>query len=161
MTTISETLRTERDWKRPIVDRNQNEERHEHYQTAFSQVYRCKKNETSVCLKQREDLLNHVGSIHATAIYGLAEAASGDYIITHLMPLFPDALALARQGSIKYKRPAESESMAEVKVSDESLASCIETLKKRNRATLTVPVHIYCDDKTVATAEFDWWFSLK
>lgn len=125
----------------------------------FNQHIGIEKSDAGVALRKKPELLNHVGTIHAAALYGLAETASGDWIIEQLMTKFPDTLALARQGSIQYKRPAESDCTAEANVDSESLASCIAELENRGRATLTVPVRILCNGKPVATAEFEWWFS--
>ena len=127
----------------------------------FNQHLGVEKQGEVLSLRKRPELLNHVGSIHATAIYGLAEAASGNFIIANLMPHFPDALALAREGSIQYKRPVESDCSAEVQMDDESVAVCIAALKEKGRATLLVPVRIFCDGKVAATAEFNWWFGIK
>jgi len=127
----------------------------------FNQHIGIVKSEAGISLRKKPELLNHVGTTHAAALYGLAEAASGDWIIEHLMKEFPDALALARQGSIRYKLPAENDCTAEAKVDADALAACIAGLNNRGRTTLTVPVRILCDGKAVATAEFEWWFSLK
>ena len=127
----------------------------------FNKYLGIKKDGDNITLENREHLLNHVGSLHATVIYGLAEAASGDYIIENLMEQFPDALALARQGSIKYKRPATDDCTAVVEVDDAALQACIQSLNNRARATLTVPVQILSEEKPIAAAEFTWWFSLK
>jgi len=125
----------------------------------FNQHIGIEKSDTGVVLRKRPELLNHVGSIHATAIYGLAEAASGDWIIANLMPQFPDALALARQGNIRYKRPADNDCTAEVEVGAEAVAACVTDLKEKGRTTLSVPIRILCNGKVAATAEFEWWFS--
>ena len=128
---------------------------------AFNRHIGIKKSDKDVRLRKQPHLFNHVNSMHAAAIYGLAEAACGDYIIENLMAQFPDGLALVRQGSIKYKRPAVDDCYAQVDVSHSSLQTCIDTLKKRNRAIFTIPVRILCDETLIATAKFDWWFSLK
>lgn len=127
----------------------------------FNQHIGIEKSDAGVVLRKKPELLNHVGTIHAAALYGLAETASGDWIIEQLMTKFPDALALARQGGIRYKRPAENDRTAEANVDADALASCIAKLENRGRTTLTVPVQVICDGKPVATAEFEWWFSTK
>jgi len=37
------------------------------------------------------------------------------------------------------------------------LQTCIETLTRRNRAVLSIPVTVLCNHKIIATASFDWW----
>lgn len=127
----------------------------------FNQFIGIEKSATSVSLKKQHNLLNHVGSLHAAAIYGLAESASGDYLISQLLPLFPGAQALVREGSIKYRRPAENDCVAEVSVADEKRDACINSLESRKQAILTIPVRIISNDHPIATATFNWWLSLK
>ncbi|MDQ6969133.1 MAG: YiiD C-terminal domain-containing protein [Mariprofundus sp.] len=110
-----------------------------------------------VLIKQQQYLLNHVGSLHASVIHGLAEGASGHYLIQNLLPLFPQSLVLVKNASMQYKRPAMQECQAKAKVSDAALQHCIDTLKRRNRAILNIPVTVLCEHKIIATAEFDWW----
>ncbi len=114
----------------------------------------------SVWLKQQDHLLNHVGSLHASVIHGLAEGASGHFLILNLLPLFPESLVLAKRATIQYKRPASGDCHACAAVSDVSLQACIATLRRRNRTVLTVPVNVYCKGHIIATAEIDWWLRL-
>jgi len=114
-----------------------------------------------VCLKQQEQLLNHVGSLHASVIHGLAEGASGHYLILNLLPHFPKSLVLAKRATIQYKRPASGDCQARAHVSEASLQHCIATLRRRNRAVLTVPVQVFCKRHLIATAQFDWWLRLE
>ena len=110
-----------------------------------------------VLLKQQDCLLNHVGGMHASVIHGLAEGASGHYLILNLLPLFPQSLVLVKNASMQYKRPAMQHCQAKADVSPEALQTCIDTLHCRNRGILTIPVEVLCEGKTIATAEFDWW----
>jgi len=110
-----------------------------------------------VLLKQQDCLLNHVGSLHASVIHGLAEGACGHYLILNLLPLFPQSLVLVKNASMQYKRPATQQCWAKADVSPKALQTCIDTLKRRGRAVLTIPVKVLCDGKIIATSEFDWW----
>ena len=104
----------------------------------FNQHIGLEKDDQGLVLHSKRHLLNHVGTLHATAIYGLAEAASGDFIIANLLPLFPDATALARSGSIQYKRPATTDCRGSADVGQQVLEACIGSLKARGRARLSV-----------------------
>jgi len=111
----------------------------------------------TVMLQQQHYLLNHVGSLHASVIHGLAEGASGHYLIQNLLPLFPQSLVLVKNAAMQYKRPALQECQAKACVSNEALQTCIKTLTRRNRAVLSIPVTVLCNHKIIATASFDWW----
>ena len=127
----------------------------------FNQHIGLEKDEAALKLKKRDTLLNHIGSMHAAAIYGLAESASGDYIISRVLPLFPDALVLVREGTIRYKRPAEDDCLAEVSVGEDAFQDCIRALERDKRASISIPVSIESGGRQVALATFDWWFGLK
>lgn len=127
----------------------------------FNRFIGIEKGDERIDLKKHDRLLNHVGTLHAAALYGLAEAATGDWIIEHLMSYYPEALALAREGNIKYKRPAVDDCHAVVDVDQVAVDKCLSMLKRRNHATLIIPAQIFSGDTLVATAEFKWWFSLK
>jgi len=110
-----------------------------------------------VFLKQQGCLLNHVGSLHASVIHALAESASGHYLILNLLPLFPNSAVLVKSASIQYKRPALQECSAKAEVDPASLLNCIDTLHRRGRYIFTIPVKVFSGDKTIATANIDWW----
>jgi len=114
-----------------------------------------------VFLKQQACLLNHVGSLHASVIHALAEGASGHYLILNLLPLFPQSTVLVKKASIQYKRPAMQECRAKAIVDPVSLQNCINTLKRRSRTIFSIPVHVMCGDKIIATAEIDWWLQVQ
>ncbi len=128
---------------------------------AFNQHIGLEINGDMVLVKQRSCLLNHVGSLHASVIHGLAEAASGHFLILNLMPQFPEWMVLAKKATIHYKRPAISDCQAKAEVSTEALQECIDILNSQKTAVLVVPVKVLCGDKVVAVAEFEWWFRLK
>ena len=115
----------------------------------------------AVYLKQQDHLLNHAGSLHASVLHGLAEGASGHYLFLNLLPLFPQSLVLAKKATMQYKRPATGDCLARADVSEAALLACVATLKRRNRAVLTVPVNVFCKGHIVARAEFDWWLRLE
>ena len=114
-----------------------------------------------VFLKQQPCLLNHVGSLHASVIHALAEGASGHYLILNLLPLFPHSTVLVKKAAIEYKRPAMQQCSAKADVNPATLQRCINTLKRRKRTILTIPVKVFCDNKIIATAEIVWWLKIE
>ncbi|MFQ5345643.1 MAG: YiiD C-terminal domain-containing protein [Mariprofundus sp.] len=127
----------------------------------FNQTIGLQVDGDSVFISQQDHLLNHVGSLHASVIHGLAEGASGHFLILNLLPLFPESLVLAKKAVIQYRRPASGDCRACAEVSEVALQTCIVTLRRRNRAVLAVPVHVYCKGHIIASAEFDWWLRLE
>lgn len=58
-------------------------------------------------LKERSDVMNHVGSLHAGALFTLGEAASGAAMAGALAPVILNARPVATEASIKYLKLAK------------------------------------------------------
>ncbi|MHC4743474.1 MAG: PaaI family thioesterase [Planctomycetota bacterium] len=101
--------------------------------------------------------MNHVGTVHATAIFGVAEAGSGRFIIENFGGEFPDALAVTRVGTIKYKLPAREDIVAEVTGSEPEAEQVRERLRRKGAAKIAVEVRVLSKGEIVAVASFDWF----
>ena len=101
--------------------------------------------------------MNHLGTVHATAIYGVAEAGSGRFIIENFGGEFPDALAVTRIGTVKYKSAAREDIMAEVTNSEPDPHQALERLRHKGAAKIAVEVSVYSNNEIVAIATFDWF----
>lgn len=101
--------------------------------------------------------MNHLGTVHATAIYGVAEAGSGQFIIEKFGAEFPEALAVTRAGTIKYKSAATEDISAEVTNSQPEPEQALDRLRHKGAAKIAVEVSIYSNNEIVAIATFDWF----
>jgi acyl-coenzyme A thioesterase PaaI-like protein len=110
-------------------------------------------------LEKNQNIENHLGSIHAGAIFTFAENASGEY----LRELFPDLadkiIPLLRESSIKYKKQAKSTLRSEVSVLD------IEKFKaifwKKSRASVVANVKVFDnEDDLVCEGSFKWYIQM-
>ena len=99
---------------------------------------------------------NHLGTVHASALYAVAEACSGEWIIRHLATALPDALAVTRSGTIQYKKPALSALTATVTTTSTSAAEVVQRVTERGMGRVTLDIEIACDGIVAATATFDW-----
>jgi len=109
------------------------------------------------------DLLNHIGTLHAGALFTLAETASGFYLaslfsdedISNLMPLL-------RSSDVKYKHPATGTTHAVASIDEEKLARFVSQLEKRGRGTVTVSIGLIDEnDVTCMIGEFGWYVQKK
>lgn len=101
---------------------------------------------------------NHLGTVHAGAQFSLAEAASGQWLLDRFGDAAPDYLAVVRHADVKYRRPASGEltATAEVPAGDEQQFR--DTLERRGRGTIAVPVHVVGADKAITLeATFEWF----
>jgi thioesterase domain-containing protein len=83
---------------------------------------------------------NHVGTMHAGALFALAEVAASAACATH-----EDLLGLrlrARGAEVRYRQSAGGQVTAHAEITDEMAASVLEGLAAGGKAELVVPVEI-------------------
>ncbi len=113
-------------------------------------------------LPDSPDYTNHLGTVHASALYSLAEASSGAFLAQHLTIPHKTILPVVRRAEIKYRKPARGMVYARGVLKDEDRASFENSLAKRKRALLSFRIDVLTDDEViVATASFDWFIALQ
>ncbi len=111
-------------------------------------------------LESRSALHNHLGSLHAGALYTLAEDASGTYLLERFSDLKDDVIPLLREGSMKYKQQVFGSIHAKAFVESEVLEKFEERLKIKDRALIEVKIELFDEeDKVVAVGSFVWFVS--
>ena len=102
---------------------------------------------------------NHVGTMHAAALFALAETQSGVY----LQSLFPEygvdeVLPLLRGSNLKYRAPATSTVYAVATTGIEEQERFLSQFERKSRAGITVAVTLKDSTETVVmTGEFSWF----
>lgn len=109
-------------------------------------------------LEFKEDLCNHIHTIHAAAQFTLAETSSGEV----LQELFPDlankVIPVLRDSQIKFRKPAKSIIYAYPSVSEESQLKFEEQFNRNGRGFISVDVEIKDNDGIVTcTGTFTWF----
>ena len=112
-------------------------------------------------LSPSETHLNHVETIHATVLFGVAEAAAGQCLLTRFPDLVPSFVAVLRGATIKYRRPATGRSPIHGTglLSDTDARAFMDTLQSRGRATIDITVSVSQNDTEVFTGVFTWFAS--
>ena len=102
---------------------------------------------------------NHIGTMHAAALFALAETQSGVF----LQQLFPEygvdeVMPLLRGSTVKYRSPATSAISATASVDLEAQEKFLSQFESRGRAGITVNVKLSdSEDTVVMTGEFAWF----
>ncbi len=117
-----------------------------------------KSNDNTLKLENKSTIKNHLGTIHAGAIFTLAETQSG----LHLQQLFPEfedkVIPLLRESSIKYKRPIKGNIYATASINIEDQVKFESTFLKKGRGSITISVILQDEEKTTcAVAKFNWF----
>lgn len=107
-------------------------------------------------LDERAELTNHIATMHAGALFTLAEAASGAAMAGALAPVLMQVRPVASKGTIAYLKPAKGNLVARAVASRpaEDLLSDLATIGKTEFG-VAVTIHD-ASDVAVATVEIQW-----
>ena len=117
----------------------------------------------TVILEPAAHHLNHVDTVHATVIYGVAEAASGQCLLNRFPSLVGSFVAVLRNSAVKYRRPAspDGDIHARGTLSEESAVRFFERLTARGRASVDIEVSVTQQDTELFTGTFGWFVGAK
>ncbi len=111
--------------------------------------------EATVVLPDAPEHLNHVGTVHAAAQFGLGEAASGTMLLTAFADLQANGvIPLAADALIRYRKAARGELRAVATLAIEGRDRIREEVRDTGRARFTIPVKIF-DAAGVETTELE------
>jgi uncharacterized protein (TIGR00369 family) len=117
--------------------------------------------EATVVMPERPELLNHVGSQHAGALFTAAETASGAAFVGAFVDRMGELVPLARSAEISYEKIAEGPITAKAKLGI-SAAAAHETLDADGKVEFPCEVELTnADGDQVAAANVRWHVRLK
>ena len=109
-------------------------------------------------LQQSSELHNHLGTVHASAQFALAEAASGAYLLRKFPELSTQVVSVVRKAAVTFKKPATSDLTATANIDAEEEEKFVQLLHQKGRAIIAVTVTISDQQgKTTAIAIYDWF----
>ncbi len=101
---------------------------------------------------------NHLGTLHASAQFALAEACSGLALQRHFPHLADAVVPVLRKSEVKFKRPAQSTLRARAQVDAASREAFESQLNRKGRATIVVPVELTDQEGTITlTGTYEWY----
>ena len=106
----------------------------------------------------KENVLNHIKTIHASAQFTLAETQSG----IHLQKLFPElegkVLPVLRDAQIKYKKPAQEKIIAIASTDGEAVEKFKQQFERKGRGSLQIEVEVKdINDVLTSQGTFTWF----
>lgn len=109
-------------------------------------------------LPYHEGILNHLKTIHASALYSLAEAASGEALQVCFPALVGKVIPVVRESQFKYKRPATKSITAYPRISDAAIEKFKNKFVRKGRSLITVDVEIKdVEDVVISVGSFTWF----
>jgi len=108
-----------------------------------------------------ENYTNHLGTVHASALFSLAEATSGHFLIINFPEFDSELIAVVRQVEVKYKKPAKGQVNSTAILTDNTIDEIKEQLRTRKRASVRLKIELYDINKiNVMTGIFEWFVTV-
>ncbi len=103
-------------------------------------------------------LLNHVGTVHASVQFALAEASSGEFLLRHLGEAQREVFAVLRTSDVKFRKPAHGVLRASARFADGTADTLSAELTARGRALISLLVEVADAQGVVTmTGRYDWF----
>jgi len=104
--------------------------------------------------------LNHLNTVHASALFALAEASSGYFLLNEFSKL-SDIVPVVRKVETKYKKPATSCIFSKAEFQDTDKNEVLDMLNQKGRAILKVEVSLFDEVEVLIMQSIFEWFVTK
>ena len=112
-------------------------------------------------LAEKDEYLNHLSTVHASALFALAEATSGFFLLNEFQKL-ENIIPVVRKVETKYKKPAFGQILSTAGFVNINKEKILEELETNQRILITVRVLLYDSEKTkVMQSDFEWFVAKK
>ena len=115
------------------------------------------KNEYLLMLDNCSKYRNHLDTVHASALFALAEASSGYFLLNEFSEL-TDIVPVVRKVETKYKKPATSCIFSKAKFQEVEKNEVVDMLSRKGRILLKVEVSLFDEaDVLIMQSIFEWF----
>jgi acyl-coenzyme A thioesterase PaaI-like protein len=106
---------------------------------------------------ETDHLKNHLGTMHASAQFSLAEACSGLCLQKTFPQLENSVIPILRKCEVKFKRPATSSIRAQAEIMEEKIERFKQQLERKSRASIEAAVNVLDRDGTITmSGSYEW-----
>lgn len=113
-------------------------------------------------LELKKEYHNHLGTLHASALFALAEATSGQFLLNQFKDIQVEVIPVVRKVEVKFSKPALSIIFSKANLIDTNVPEVIHELETKKRAMIKVKVELFDDSNDkLFTSIFEWFIALK
>ncbi len=116
---------------------------------------------TILMLEDRVSYQNHLGTIHASAQYALAEASSGEILERNFGDWNGAYFPVVRRVEVKYKNPAKGRLFSAGFIDEEKAVKAKKELSEKGRTLVDVVVKIVDEEDNITFEGTFTWFIAK
>lgn len=109
-----------------------------------------------VSLPEGEQYTNHLGTVHASALFAVAEAGSGVFLVEHFR--LDEVVPVVRRVEAKFRKPAHGRVSARCSTPAAEVAGWAEELARRGRVLAPVGVEVVDEAEAVVMSATIEWF---
>ncbi len=109
-------------------------------------------------LEDRVDYQNHLGTVHASAQYALAEASSGEILERSFGEWKGAYFPVVRRVEVKYKNPAKGKLLSTGFIEPERVRKAKTELSEKGRTLVDIMVTIVDEEKNITFEGTFTWF---
>lgn len=103
---------------------------------------------------------NHLGTVHASALFSLAENSAGYFIGLHLPQFVDKFVPILRKAEVKYLKPALGRILSQAILVNTTFMAIEEMLNQKNRAIFSTEVSLFDSNQNkVFIGIFDWFIA--
>jgi acyl-coenzyme A thioesterase PaaI-like protein len=107
-----------------------------------------------------ERYTNHLGTVHAGALMALAEAASGEVLLSAIGHLADTIIPVVRRFECKFRKPATGSIAARASIPDSTREQLLTDLTTKGRGSIEITVDIQDQsDQHCLTATVEWFIA--
>jgi acyl-coenzyme A thioesterase PaaI-like protein len=103
---------------------------------------------------------NHLGIVHAAALFAVAEAASGDWMLTRFGGRAAEFVAVVRRAEMKYRKPARGKILGRARADDAAARELEAGFATKRMMLFTLVAEVF--DESGAhnlTASIEWFIT--
>lgn len=105
---------------------------------------------------------NHLNTVHAAALFALAEASSGQFLLINFPGYGNNLVPVVRKVTVKYKKPATGAIYSKAKLVDINLADIGTQLDTKKRVSFTLQVELFDTNNTIVfDGQFEWFVTVR
>ncbi|KJF42170.1 PaaI family thioesterase [Draconibacterium sediminis] len=105
-----------------------------------------------------EKLLNHLGTLHAGALFILAEATSGEFLLEEFKTVVNKVVPVVRKAEIKFSKPANGIVYSKADYVNSDREEALLELESRKRTNIKVKVDLYNTSRERVFSSVFCWF---
>ncbi len=104
--------------------------------------------------------LNHLGTVHASALMALAEATSGEVLLRAIGHVADSIVPVVRRFESKFRKPASGSIAARAVIPDSTRDQLLADISTRRRGIIEITVEVFDEsDLHCLSATVEWFIA--